>query len=419
MVRKINRLSLEKIASTVKQGNYSDGGGLYLQVSQFNTKSWVFRFTRNKIKREMGLGSLNTISLSKARIKAEKCRKQLCEGIDPIESRRDKLSIRGLISKKTSNLARDRRHEKNLNHIVSAIRDELEPNNILNAAVSSTTHVLDIAGCRIYRLNKDDELSTAAEYGIAKEIEFLEFKLSTFNTSEKLVDLDIGNFKFLAAATNYRNRINGAISIWKFSNKKPWNKDDYLLIKDVANQLGIANEQISNHERIIALSRTDSLTGLLNRRAFYEEDLPRRISRLERNGELAALFFVDMDNLKMVNDVYGHQAGDDALIVLRNLLMDISRPGDVIARLGGDEFAMWLDGISPEVTKKRAADLMKASECLLKFSGDKSHPLGISIGVAIFNPEDNEPLEKLVARADEAMYQVKKAKKKSFQIAAF
>lgn len=290
---------------------------------------------------------------------------------------------------------------------------------MLNAAVLKTTQVLDIAGCRIYRRNNDDEFCTAAEFANTKEVEFLDFKLATFSESEKLVNLGIGNLKFLAAATNYRKRINGAVCIWRDSNRKPWDEDHYLLIKDVANQLGIANEQISNHERILALSRTDSLTGLLNRRAFYEEDLPRRISRLERNRELAALFFVDMDNFKMVNDVHGHQAGDDALLVLRDLLMDISRPGDVVARLGGDEFAMWLDGISPEVTKRRAADLIKGSKCLKRFSGNKDYPLSISVGVAIFNPDNKETLEELVARADDAMYQVKKADKQGFHFVDF
>ena len=160
------------------------------------------------------------------------------------------------------------------------------------------------------------------------------------------------------------------------------------------------------------------MTGLLNRRAFYEEDLPRRIARLQHSRETAALFFVDMDNFKRVNDVHGHQAGDDALLILRDLLMEMSRPGDVIARLGGDEFAMWLDGISPEVTEKRAGRLIKESESLREFSGDDDHPLGISVGVAIFDPDDNEPLEDLVARADEAMYEVKNKGKGGFHMAA-
>ena len=419
VVRKLNRLSAKKIKVETKQGNFADGGGLYLQVSRFGTKSWIFRFTLNKKSREMGLGPIHTISLAEARLEAEKCRKDLREGIDPIEQRRAKLANNGIELAKITTLDHIRRREQNLNNIVRAIRDELEPRNMLNAAALETSRVLGVAGCRIYRRDKDDVFHIAAEHGNVKGIASVEFKLATLYASEKPVELKTGKFQFLVAATNYRKRINGAISIWKPSSEKPWNEDHVFLIKDVANQLGIANEQISNHERILALSRTDSMTGLLNRRAFYEEDLPRRISRLRRSQEKAALFFVDMDNFKQVNDMHGHQAGDDAILVLRDLLMDISRPGDVIARLGGDEFAMWLDGISPEVTKKRAADLMKASDCLLEFSGDKNNPLGISVGVAIFNPVDNEPLEELVARADEAMYQVKNANKGGFRMATF
>ncbi len=97
------------------------------------------------------------------------------------------------------------------------------------------------------------------------------------------------------------------------------------------------------------------MTGLLNRRAFYEEELPRRISRLERSGQTSAMFYVDMDNFKRVNDVHGHQAGDDAILYLRDMMLNFSRPGDLVARLGGDEFAMWLDGIDEETTKKRAS----------------------------------------------------------------
>jgi diguanylate cyclase (GGDEF)-like protein len=182
--------------------------------------------------------------------------------------------------------------------------------------------------------------------------------------------------------------------------------------------LGIANEQISNHERIVALSRTDSMTGLLNRRAFYEEDLPRRISRLERTRETAALFFVDMDNFKLVNDIHGHQAGDDAILFLRAMLMEMSRPGDVIARLGGDEFAMWLDGISPEVSKRRAHRLIEASQSLKKFSGSDEKPLGISVGVAIFDPENKESLDSVMARADAAMYKVKNTGKGGFHMSS-
>ncbi len=78
---------------------------------------------------------------------------------------------------------------------------------------------------------------------------------------------------------------------------------------------------------------------------------------------------------------------------------------------------MWLDGISEEVSEKRADRLIKTSQILRKFSGDDDHPLGISVGVAIYDPEDEEPLDDLMARADAAMYKAKKAGKGGFQMA--
>jgi len=88
MVRSINRLSARKVASEQRRGMHADGGGLYLQISRFDTKSWVFRFTLEKKTRDMGLGPVHTISLSEARAEAEKCRKLVREGLDPIEQRR-------------------------------------------------------------------------------------------------------------------------------------------------------------------------------------------------------------------------------------------------------------------------------------------------------------------------------------------
>ncbi len=317
-----------------------------------------------------------------------------------------------------SALARARRREQHLNYIVSTIRDELEPHNMLNAAAASTARALSVTGCRIYRRGNEETFKVAAEYGNTEGLEELDSKLAALDSGDQLTDFVIGKWHVLATATNYRKRINGALSIWKPANDESWEDDHLILIGDIANQLGIANEQISNHERIVALSRTDSMTGLLNRRAFYEEDLPRRISRLERSRETAALFFVDMDNFKRVNDVHGHQAGDDAILLLRDLLMEMSRPGDVIARLGGDEFAMWLDGISGDVSEKRAASLIEASLMLRKYSGDDEHPLGISVGVAMFDPDDNESLDSLMIRADAAMYKVKNAGKGGYHMSS-
>ncbi len=124
-----------------------------------------------------------------------------------------------------------------------------------------------------------------------------------------------------------------------------------------------------------------------------------------------------MDNFKLVNDVRGHQVGDEAILMLRDLMMDFSRPGDVMGRLGGDEFAMWLDGIPLEATPARAEKLIEASAKLQQFSGSDDKPLGISVGVAVYDPTTGESFQDLVSRADEAMYGVKNAGKGGYLIA--
>jgi len=316
-----------------------------------------------------------------------------------------------------SALTRVRRREQRLNYIVGAIGDEVEPDNMINVAATATVRALGVAGCRIYRRGEENTFMSAAEHGNTEGLDELDAKLATLDSSDQVVEITVGKWRVLATATNYRQRVNGALSIWKAASGDGWKDDHRLLIGDIANQLGIANEQISNHERIVALSRTDGMTGLLNRRAFYEEEIPRRVKRLEHSRQKAALFYVDMDNFKLVNDIQGHQAGDDALLFLRDMLMEMSRPGDVIARLGGDEFALWLDGISEKVSEDRAARLIEASRKMRQFSGDDDHPLGISVGVAMFDPENGESIGDLMARADAAMYEVKNKGKGGYHMA--
>ncbi len=314
-------------------------------------------------------------------------------------------------------LARARHREQLLNYIVSQIRDEIEPHDMLMAAATATARALGAAGSRIYREDSDrGGFAVAAEYGNVDDVAKLKEKIVGLKAGE-VIDVSLGNWSALLATTQYRSVVNGALAMWKPKKDDVWDNDHRLMLTDVANQLGIANEQIANHERIVKLSRTDGMTGLLNRRAFYEEELPRRIARLERSGQTASMFYVDMDNFKRVNDVHGHQAGDDAILFLRDLLINFSRPGDLVARLGGDEFALWLDGIDEATSIKRAGQLIATSKQMVSMSGDDDFPLGISIGVAFFDPNTGEKLDDLLARADSAMYSVKKRSKGGFELA--
>ncbi len=310
-----------------------------------------------------------------------------------------------------------REREQLLNRIVKSIRDEVNPLNMLNKAAATTSQALGAAGCRIYRHHDEDGFVLAAEYGQLgvpdEEKRFLE-KLGAEGTT---ISVDAGPWRVLVTPTNYRQKINGAICIWKPLDDSQWDSNYFILLGDVANQIGVANEQSANHERIVNLSRTDGMTGLLNRRAFFEDELPRRFTRLEKDGQGAALFYLDMDNFKLVNDVHGHQRGDDAIICLRELMLKHSRPGDALVRLGGDEFAMWLDGMVPDVAIERVELILQDSISLREFSGDENRPLGVSIGVAMYDPANGESLESLVARADTAMYEVKNDGKGGYRVA--
>lgn len=321
-------------------------------------------------------------------------------------------------------LAQAHQREQILGYIVNTIREEIVPADMLNAAAAATARALGAQGGTILRLHaaEDDDAATnhpvfaaAANYGSDGPGQFGNELLDFPDGARELHEDQIEGWNVLAAPCVYAGELNGVICLWR---PDGWNDDARLLLGDIANQLGIAIAQIANHESIVRLSRTDAMTGLLNRRAFYDEELPRRFKRLAHEGQTGALFYVDMDNFKLVNDVHGHQKGDMAIIALRDVLHDFVRPGDLIARLGGDEFALWLDGVNEETAQNRAQDLLNASVKLRKFSGTPERPLGISVGIAVYHPETGEGLETLLARADEAMYEVKQNAKGDFRLAS-
>lgn len=159
-------------------------------------------------------------------------------------------------------------------------------------------------------------------------------------------------------------------------------------------------------EQLDMLAHEDSLVNLPNRRGFMRA-LERLIDRVSRYEEKASLLFVDLDGLKFINDSFGHQAGDQALIQVARLLVGGVRKSDVVARIGGDEFAILLshsDEESARETANRLVDLIAES----RFShGEDSLPLSVAIGAAEILAEDTA--ETAMARADEEMYRRKAA----------
>src|SRR6185312_14178521 len=159
-------------------------------------------------------------------------------------------------------------------------------------------------------------------------------------------------------------------------------------------------------EQLDQLAHQDSLINLPNRRGFMRE-LERLIARVDRYGISAAMLFVDVDGLKMINDTLGHRAGDEALIQVANLLSKGVRHSDVVARIGGDEFGILLESSDADAAHETAARLIEQiSSCEVLHDGE-ALPLSVAIGVGMIDALDTA--EAVMERADEAMYRRKAA----------
>ena len=150
------------------------------------------------------------------------------------------------------------------------------------------------------------------------------------------------------------------------------------------------------------LSRTDPLTAVSNSRAFYEE-AGRLLALCRRKGHPITLAYIDLDDFKAVNDRHGHQAGDDLLRSVADLLRASIRPSDLVARLGGDEFAVLLPEVGPQ---EAAATLERLRSSVVDTFASKPCPVTASIGAVTFItvPED---VEGMVQQADSTMYTAK------------
>jgi len=157
------------------------------------------------------------------------------------------------------------------------------------------------------------------------------------------------------------------------------------------------------------LASTDTLTGLPNRRSgilFLEKQL----HLAKRKGFTLTVCFIDVDNLKSVNDVYGHELGDELLKTTCMILSNILRDSDLVCRLGGDEFLV----IFPECNLKRASELWSRIDAeinRLNATSDKPYLISFSHGFSEFSPPSNLSADELISLADSEMYIEKKARK--------
>ncbi|MCC2520932.1 diguanylate cyclase domain-containing protein [Vibrio coralliilyticus] len=158
-------------------------------------------------------------------------------------------------------------------------------------------------------------------------------------------------------------------------------------------------------EQLIFLSEHDPLTNLVNRRAF-DKALENAIVKANRTQCKLAIFFIDLDDFKSVNDTFGHEAGDAILVEVASRITAAIRESDFVGRFGGDEFVICLDLLHDfDIVAKKAEQLLDAINAPIEFNG-RTLKVGASIGVSYF-PDQTKNKEVLLSIADEAMYRAK------------
>jgi diguanylate cyclase (GGDEF)-like protein/PAS domain S-box-containing protein len=186
--------------------------------------------------------------------------------------------------------------------------------------------------------------------------------------------------------------------------------DDKGRIKWIDGVVEDITERKHKEEQLRALSLIDDLTGLYNRRGFMAL-AEHHLKIANQKKKSVMLIFTDLDNLKRINDDFGHSVGDHALIKTTNILKTTFRQSDIIARIGGDEFVV----LTSDIKTTSAQDLyMRLQKRLDAFNqtGKHSYVLKLSVGWAYSSPKEPQNIRKLLSIADRSMYKHKQSKKR-------
>jgi diguanylate cyclase (GGDEF)-like protein len=212
----------------------------------------------------------------------------------------------------------------------------------------------------------------------------------------------IGHDELVATVTNLLDRIRLPAP----SHAGPAPDRDEAVERALNAAIGAEHRIAQLQQRIDQLEKlavTDELTGLLNRRGF-ESQLRRTLALARRHGEPGLLVYVDLDGFKMVNDSYGHAAGDEVLKHVGRVLSDHVRATDFVGRLGGDEFAVLLPRTSSQNGARRARALRRLLNPAMIFWNGGTLTVGASFGMEAYDGDPGRCAEAVLSRADSAMY---------------
>ena len=229
---------------------------------------------------------------------------------------------------------------------------------------------------------------------------------------ENMKDALAGKTPIYEAA--FRVRHNDGRWLWLRSRGRVVERDATgRALRMVGTDLDITQQKAAE-DQLRRRAEFDALTGLPNR-ALFNDRLSGAIERARRSGKTMALLFLDIDHLKGVNDSQGHGAGDELLRIAAKRLLAAVRSVDTVARLAGDEFTVILEGLAaPADAEAVAMKLVEAMRPPMRLGGSLVH-VSTSVGLALLEPGDSDPAS-LLRRADEALYEAKRAGRDRYAI---
>jgi len=305
-----------------------------------------------------------------------------------------RVGVRGVgrdvteIRQRDSEAAQANARERLVAFVIDTIRGTAESRLVLARAVDVLRRAARAQGAAILYAEIKAEgvaptLTKAASAGPLPTDDDLRRMTASLNYSAKETRFESQGWVWLAFRTAYNSAMNGLLVVGREAgfDQAEWEAEVFALLSAVEPHLGVVLKQAGDHERLEHQSRTDPLTGLLNRRAFMAE-LGTALGRAARRRRPGSLLYIDLDNFKPINDRLGHQAGDHVLIDIARMMTTRTRAYDLVARLGGDEFAIWLDEADSVIGERRALDLIQAAEHLPPPGGAPARPSGLSIGKA-------------------------------------
>jgi diguanylate cyclase (GGDEF)-like protein len=185
---------------------------------------------------------------------------------------------------------------------------------------------------------------------------------------------------------------------------------DFIKKPFTLQELIVRFQFVTLQEKLLKMSVTDELTGLYNRRGFFTL-VEQQLRLAKREKDTVYMLYADLDNLKGINDAFGHQEGDQALIESADVLRETFRGSDIIARIGGDEFVVVPIGSTKEgaeiATSRLFQSLAQHNE-----KKQRNYTLSFSIGMAYYDPATPYSIDDMLSKADALMYEEKQKKKK-------